>query len=46
MNDADACLGLCEMDWEAGICLGCGRSTDEISGGERQAEDVSVNDDE
>ena len=28
---ADAlCVGVCMIDWEAGVCLGCGRSTDEI----------------
>lgn len=26
------CLGLCDIDWEQGLCLGCGRSTDEIYG--------------
>jgi len=28
----EACLGLCDIDWESGICNGCGRSTDEIYG--------------
>ncbi len=31
MSD-EACLGLCDIDWESGICNGCGRSTDEIYG--------------
>ena len=30
-NDA-LCVGVCLMDWDAGVCLGCGRSTDEIHG--------------
>ncbi len=30
-NDA-LCVGVCMMDWDAGVCLGCGRSTDEIHG--------------
>ncbi|NMG65546.1 DUF1289 domain-containing protein [Azoarcus indigens] len=36
MSD-EACLGLCDIDWESGICNGCGRSTDEIYG---EPEDV------
>lgn len=32
-GEGDAgCLGLCDIDWEQGLCLGCGRSTDEIYG--------------
>lgn len=41
MNPADgqeACLGLCDMDWEQGICLGCGRSEAQIYGGGAEAE--------
>jgi len=26
------CVGVCMMDWEAGVCLGCGRTADEIHG--------------
>lgn len=26
------CVGFCELDWCLGICKGCGRSKDEISG--------------
>jgi predicted Fe-S protein YdhL (DUF1289 family) len=46
MNDEHGCLGLCEMDWEAGICLGCGRTTDEIAGVVAQAEDAPVDGDD
>jgi len=28
----DECLGLFDIDWEAGVCQGCGRATDEIFG--------------
>lgn len=26
------CVGVCMIDWDAGVCLGCGRTTDEIDG--------------
>ena len=26
------CIGVCEIDYESGYCLGCGRSMDEIYG--------------
>ncbi|AUN93844.1 DUF1289 domain-containing protein [Pseudazoarcus pumilus] len=34
----DECLGLCDIDWEAGVCQGCGRATDEIFGSGSGAE--------
>lgn len=30
---ADAlCVGVCMIDWDSGVCLGCGRTADEING--------------
>lgn len=29
MSDS-LCVGVCMIDWEAGVCLGCGRSAAEI----------------
>lgn len=26
------CLGICMIDWDAGVCLGCGRTAAEIEG--------------
>ena len=26
------CVGVCMIDWEAGVCLGCGRTSAEIEG--------------
>ncbi len=31
MNDA-LCVGVCMIDWDSGVCLGCGRTSDEIQG--------------
>ncbi|WP_068809372.1 DUF1289 domain-containing protein [Thauera phenolivorans] len=31
MNDS-LCLGICMIDWDEGICVGCGRTADEIDG--------------
>lgn len=31
-HDDPGCLGLCDIDWEQGLCLSCGRSTDEMYG--------------
>ncbi|NLF55458.1 MAG: DUF1289 domain-containing protein [Thauera phenolivorans] len=31
MNDA-LCLGICMIDWDECICIGCGRTADEING--------------
>jgi predicted Fe-S protein YdhL (DUF1289 family) len=40
MNEPEqaGCLGLCDIDWEQGLCLSCGRSTDEIYGSEEVSE--------
>jgi len=36
---AEECLGLCEPDWEQGICLGCGNRLDDAdeAGADAQA---------
>ncbi len=26
------CVGVCMIDWDSGVCLGCGRTADEING--------------
>jgi len=26
------CLGVCMIDWDSGVCLGCGRTPEEIDG--------------
>ncbi|HRQ57481.1 MAG TPA: DUF1289 domain-containing protein [Azoarcus taiwanensis] len=31
MSDA-LCVGVCMIDWDSGICLGCGRTPEEIDG--------------
>ena len=31
MSDA-LCVGICMIDWDAGVCMGCGRTADEING--------------
>lgn len=31
MSDA-LCVGLCMIDWDSGVCLGCGRTPEEIEG--------------
>lgn len=38
MSGGELCLGICMMDWEQGICLGCGRSQEEIDGGADETE--------
>ena len=32
MSGDALCVGVCMMDWESGVCLGCGRTADEIYG--------------
>ena len=32
MSGDALCVGVCMIDWEEGVCLGCGRSADEIHG--------------
>lgn len=31
MSDA-LCVGVCMIDWDSGVCLGCGRTAEEIEG--------------
>ncbi|MBL8443433.1 MAG: DUF1289 domain-containing protein [Zoogloeaceae bacterium] len=26
------CVGVCMIDWDSGVCLGCGRTAEEIEG--------------
>ena len=26
------CVGVCMIDWDSGVCLGCGRTPEEING--------------
>jgi|APTNR8051073442_1049403.scaffolds.fasta_scaffold10919_3 hypothetical protein len=32
MSGDALCVGVCMIDWDSGVCLGCGRSADEING--------------
>ena len=32
MSGDPLCVGVCMIDWESGVCLGCGRTADEIHG--------------
>lgn len=32
MSSDALCVGVCMIDWDAGVCLGCGRTADEING--------------
>ncbi|ENO75092.1 DUF1289 domain-containing protein [Thauera sp. 63] len=32
MSGDALCVGVCMIDWESGVCLGCGRTADEIYG--------------
>ena len=32
MSADPLCVGVCMMDWDAGVCLGCGRTAAEIDG--------------
>jgi len=31
MSDS-LCVGVCMIDWDSGVCLGCGRTSEEIDG--------------
>ena len=42
MSDDALCVGVCMIDWDAGVCLGCGRSADEINGMPASAPDTSA----
>ena len=41
MSGDALCVGVCMIDWDAGVCLGCGRSADEINGMPASAPDTS-----
>jgi hypothetical protein len=32
MSGDALCVGVCMIDWDTGVCLGCGRTSDEING--------------
>lgn len=32
MSSDSLCVGVCMIDWDEGICIGCGRTADEING--------------
>ncbi|CAM5442497.1 DUF1289 domain-containing protein [Thauera sp.] len=32
MSGDTLCVGVCMIDWDSGVCLGCGRTADEING--------------
>jgi hypothetical protein len=32
MSGDALCVGVCMIDWDSGMCLGCGRTADEING--------------
>lgn len=32
MSNDVLCVGVCMIDWDTGVCLGCGRTSDEIDG--------------
>lgn len=32
MSGDALCVGVCMIDWDSGVCLGCGRTADEING--------------
>ena len=32
MSGDALCVGVCMIDWDTGVCLGCGRTAEEIEG--------------
>lgn len=32
MSGDALCVGVCMIDWDSGVCMGCGRTADEING--------------
>ena len=42
MSGDALCVGVCMIDWDSGMCLGCGRSADEINGMPASAPDTSA----
>lgn len=37
MSEGPQCLGICMFDWDAGVCLGCGRTAEQIDGSTPEA---------
>ena len=35
------CVGVCMIDWAAGVCMGCGRTTEEIDAAVDDSEQAS-----
>ncbi len=42
MSGDALCVGVCMIDWDSGVCLGCGRTADEINGMPASAPDTSA----
>ena len=42
MSGDALCVGVCMIDWDAGVCLGCGRTADDINGMPASAPDTSA----
>ena len=42
MSGDALCVGVCMIDWDAGVCLGCGRTAEEINGMPASAPDTSA----
>lgn len=42
MSGDALCVGVCMIDWDSGVCLGCGRTADEINGVPAPAPDTSA----
>ena len=42
MSGDALCVGVCMIDWDSGVCLGCGRTADEINGVPASAPDTSA----
>ena len=42
MSGDALCVGVCMIDWDSGMCLGCGRTADEINGMPASAPDTSA----
>ncbi|ENO88219.1 DUF1289 domain-containing protein [Thauera linaloolentis] len=40
MSGDELCVGVCVIDWDEGICQGCGRTTSEIYGETTSAEEA------
>ncbi len=42
MSGDALCVGVCMIDWDSGVCLGCGRTADDINGVPAPAPDTSA----